>query len=148
DAALQLIKIAKQVYIINNTAALGGDPLMRDKIVNAENASVLNSANITSILGDKMVSAVKIIQDGKESQLAVEGIFVEIGLIPNSGFAHDVEKNQVGEIKVNCNNETNIPGIFAAGDVTDVPEKQIIIAAGEGAKASLGAFKYLVSNKF
>jgi len=68
---------------------------------------------------------------------------VEIGLIPNSHFALSLDKNALGEIKVDCHNRTNISGIFAAGDVTDVPEKQIIIAAGEGSKASLSAFKYL-----
>lgn len=63
--------------------------------------------------------------------------------MPNFEFAKDVEKNELGEIKVNFRNETNIPGIFAAGDVTDAPEKQIIIAAGEGSKAALGVFRYL-----
>jgi len=72
---------------------------------------------------------------------------VEIGLIPNSEFAKEVEKNERGEIKVNAYNETNIPGIFAAGDVTDVPEKQIIVAAGEGAKATLSAFRYLAKRR-
>jgi alkyl hydroperoxide reductase subunit F len=73
---------------------------------------------------------------------------VEIGLIPNSGFVKNIEKNAAGEIKINGSNETNIPGVFAAGDVTDVPEKQIIIAAGEGSKACLSAFKYLSRSKF
>ena len=73
----------------------------------------------------------------------VEGVFVEIGLLPNSEYAKIVKKNEFGEIVVNNRNETNIPGIFAAGDVTDVPEKQIIIAAGEGSKATLSAFHYL-----
>jgi alkyl hydroperoxide reductase subunit F len=73
---------------------------------------------------------------------------VEIGLIPNSEFAKDVERNELGEIKVNHYNETNIPGIFASGDVTDVPEKQIIIAAGEGSKACLSAFRYLAEHRF
>ncbi len=68
---------------------------------------------------------------------------MEIGLTPNSEFAEGVDKNDFSEIKVNSHNETNIPGIFAAGDVTDVPEKQIIIAAGEGAKAALSVFGYL-----
>ena len=62
-------------------------------------------------------------------------------------FAKDLEKNELGEIKVNRYNQTNIPGIFAAGDVTDVPEKQIIVAAGEGAKATLGVFRYLSEHK-
>ena len=76
----------------------------------------------------------------------MQGVFVEIGLIPNVVFAKDVAKNQKNEIKINLRNETNIPGIFAAGDVTDLPEKQIIIAAGEGAKAALNVFHYLLKN--
>jgi len=68
---------------------------------------------------------------------------VEIGLIPNSSFKSDLDKNEWGEIKVTSHNQTNISGIFAAGDVTDVPEKQIVVAAGEGAKAALAAFSYI-----
>jgi alkyl hydroperoxide reductase subunit F len=148
DAALQLIRIAKQVYIINITANLGGDAIMREKVEVSKNTTILNNTQVTAILGDKFVSGIKIKKEGKEEQLAVQGVFIEIGLIPNSEFAKDVEKNQFGEIKVNSRNETNIPGIFAAGDVTDVPEKQIIIAAGEGSKAALSAFRYLAQHKF
>ena len=147
DAALQLIKIAGKVYIINITPALGGDLIMREKIEAAENVTVLNNSEVVAVLGDKMVNAVKIKTQGKENQLPVQGIFVEIGLVPNSEFAGIIEKNEGNEIKVTRGNETNIPGIFAAGDVTDVPEKQIIIAAGEGSKATLGAFKYLSRKK-
>ncbi len=148
DAALQLIKIAKHVYIINITSSLGGDAIMREKLETSKNVTVLNNTQVTAILGDKFVSEIKIKREGKEVELAVQGIFVEIGLIPNSDFTKDIEKNQLGEIKVNCHNETNIPGVFAAGDVTDVPEKQIIIAAGEGSKAALSAFRYLAQHKF
>ncbi|MCL0093905.1 FAD-dependent oxidoreductase, partial [Dehalococcoidia bacterium] len=77
-------------------------------------------------------------------ELAAGGIFIEIGLIPNSDLARDVvNRNRAGEIEINCANETNVAGLFAAGDVTNVPEKQIVIAAGEGAKASLAAHRYL-----
>ena len=110
--------------------------------------TIFNQAQITAVMGDKFVSAIKINRQGKEENVSVQGVFVEIGLIPNSEFALEVEKNSLGEIKVNCHNETSIPGVFAAGDVTDVPEKQIIIAAGEGAKATLSAFRYLVQHKF
>ena len=76
----------------------------------------------------------------------MQGVFVEIGLIPNSEFVQDVEKNSKNEIIIDARNQTNIAGIFAAGDVTDVPEKQIIIAAGEGSKAVLSVFHYLSKN--
>ncbi|MBU3933497.1 MAG: FAD-dependent oxidoreductase [Candidatus Omnitrophica bacterium] len=147
DAALQLMNIARHIYIINITSTLGGDPVMREKVSASEKVSVLNDTRVTSILGDKMVSAIEVKAGEKEKTLAVRGVFVEIGLRPNSEFAKDLEKNEWGEIKVNCRNETNIPGIFAAGDVTDVPEKQIIIAAGEGSKAALSAFRYLSRNR-
>lgn len=143
DAALQMMKIARHVYIINNMASLGGDAVMREKVENSEVVTEINSARIKEILGDKMVTGIKVDASGEERTIPVQGIFVEIGLVPNSGFAEDILKNKAGEIMVNCRNETNIPGIFAAGDVTDVPEKQIIIAAGEGAKAALSAFRYL-----
>ena len=144
DAAIQLIRIARKVYIINAAGKLTGDPLMQDVVLQSEKVTVFNSAQVSVILGEKMVSAIKIKKDGVEEDLSVQGIFVEIGLIPNSEFASGVEKNRYGEIKVNPYNETNIPGIFAAGDVTDVPEKQIVIAAGEGSKAALSVFKYLI----
>ncbi|MBA2124051.1 hypothetical protein B9J78_03850 [bacterium Unc6] len=143
DATLQLLKIARQIYLINNTPTLGGDAVMREKVEDAKFVTVLNNAQVTKIFGERMVSGIKIKRQDREEALSVEGVFVEIGLIPTSEFAKDVEKNQFGEIRVNPYNETNIPGIFAAGDVTDVPEKQIIIAAGEGSKASLSAFRYL-----
>jgi len=147
DACLQLIKIAKRIYIVNITAKLGGDAVMREKAESSDKVTVLNNTRVTAILGDKMVSGIRIDASGREETLAVEGVFVEVGLLPNSAFAREVGKNEHGEIKVNCNNETNIPGIFAAGDVTDVAEKQIVIAAGEGSKAALAAFKYINRSK-
>ena len=143
DAALQLIKIAKNVYIVDINPKLGGDPIMREKVVASSNVEVISNSVVMSIEGEKFVKSVKIKTSGEERELAVEGVFVEIGLEPNSSFTKDIDKNDKEEIIVNCNSETNIRGIYAAGDVTDVPEKQIIIAAGDGAKAALGAFKYL-----
>jgi len=148
DAVLQLMNIAKHVYLINITANLGGDAVMREKIESSKMVTILNNSRVNAVLGEKFVNAIKVIKEGKEETLAVQGVFVEIGLIPNSEFAPDIERNQLGEIKVDCHNETSISGIFAAGDVTDVPEKQIIIAAGEGSKAALSAFRYLSQHKF
>lgn len=147
DAAIQLIKIARKIYIINAAGKLTGDPIMQDIVLHSAKVTVYNSAQVSVILGDKMVSAIKVKKDNVEETLSVQGVFVEIGLIPNSEFAKDIERNRYGEIKVNPYNETNIPGIFAAGDVTDVPEKQIVIAAGEGSKAALSVFKYLIHHK-
>jgi len=143
DACLQLIKIARYVYIINNTTYLTGDAIMRQKVEEAAIVTIFNNSKVIAVLGDKMVNSVRINHEGQEKTLNVQGIFVEIGLIPNSDFVKGIERNARGEIIINNRNETNIPGIFAAGDVTDVPEKQIIIAAGEGSKACLSAFRYL-----
>ena len=148
DAAIQLTRIAKHIHIINIAPALTGDAIMQEQVNASPLVTVLNNTQVNAILGDKMVKAIQIKREGKDEILAVEGIFVEIGLIPNSEFAKIVDKNRSGEIKVNCYNETNVEGIFAAGDVTDVPEKQIIIAAGEGAKAALSVFRYLVRHRF
>jgi len=148
DAALQLLRIARNVYLVNINPELSGDPVMREKVMSVETATVFNNSQVTAVLGERFVNGLKIKTAGKERILSVQGVFVEIGLIPNSDFAPDLAKNTLGEIQVNCHNETNIPGIFAAGDVTDVPEKQIIIAAGEGSKAALSAFRYLSQHKF
>jgi len=148
DAALQLMNIAKHVYIINITSSLSGDEIMREKVRENKIVTVLNDSQVTAVLGDKMLSGIRVKKEGKEKEISVQGVFVEIGLMPNSEFAKDIEKNGSGEIKVTPYNKTNIPGIFAAGDVTDVPEKQIIIAAGEGSKAALGVFKYLAQHRF
>jgi len=148
DAALQLVRIAKYVYLINITEKLTGDPIMQEQLNANPLVTVMNNARVTGIIGDKFVTAIKVTRDGKQETLAVEGVFVEIGLKPNSEFTKGLELNEWGEVRVNSRNETNIPGIFAAGDVTDVPEKQIVIAAGEGSKAALSVFKYLILHKF
>lgn len=148
DATLQLMNIAKHIYLINIAPALTGDAVMCEKVQESKIVTLLNNSQVSAVTGEKMVNGIKVKKEGKEQFLAVAGVFVEIGLIPNSEFIKDVEKNKLGEIKVNTSNETNIPGIFAAGDITDVPEKQIIIAAGEGSKATLSAFKYLSEHRF
>ena len=143
DAALQLVKIARKVFIINNVPELGGDAIVRDKVMASDKVTVINNAQVSEVRGGSFVEKITVDQLGKEREIPVQGVFVEIGLIPNSSFAELLERNERGEIMVDSYNRTNIPGIFAAGDVTDVPEKQIIIAAGEGAKAALGAFSYI-----
>ena len=148
DAALQLIKISPHVYIVNIAAELTGDPIMIETITKASNAQIWNNSRVKKIYGDTFVRGIEIEKEGKLHKLDVEGVFVEIGLIPNYDFANILEINQLGEIVVDCHNRTNIEGIFAAGDVTNVPEKQIIIACGEGSKACLSAFKYLSTHKF
>jgi alkyl hydroperoxide reductase subunit F len=148
DAALQLMKIARHTTIINITPTLGGDAVMREKVKMSEAVTVLNNTQVARVYGDKFVAGIRIRRENKEEDLSVQGVFVEIGLLPNSEFVQGPELNERKEIKINSRNETSITGIFAAGDVTDVPEKQIIIAAGEGSKATLSAFRYLAQHKF
>ncbi|MCX5709149.1 MAG: FAD-dependent oxidoreductase [Candidatus Omnitrophica bacterium] len=148
DAALQLVNIASKVYIINNVSSLAGDAIMREKLETNPKVTVLNNSQIKAVLGEKFVKSIRVLTPEDEKEFLVQGVFVEIGLIPNSEFAAGLDKNKTGEIKVDSRNETSIPGIFASGDVTDVPEKQIIIAAGEGSKAALNVFRYLSQHKF
>ncbi len=148
DAALQLMRIARYIYIVNIASSLTGDAIMQEQVNESKIVKVLNNTKVIQVIGDKLVNAIRIETEGRENTLPVQGVFVEIGLIPNSEFAKGIEKNSIGEIKVNCHNETNMEGVFAAGDVTDVPEKQIIIAAGEGSKACLSAFSYLIKHRF
>ncbi|MCX7927212.1 MAG: FAD-dependent oxidoreductase [Candidatus Omnitrophica bacterium] len=143
DAALQLVRFCNKVYILNNTDHLTGDEIAQEKLFKTANATVLNNTEVTAIEGEKFVSGIVFRQNNQKKYLSVQGVFIEIGLIPNSEFVQGVEKNSLGEIIVDCSNHTSVAGIFGAGDVTNVPEKQIIIAAGEGAKASLSVFRYL-----
>ena len=143
EASLQLIKIANHIDIINITDEVIGDEIIKQKVISSEKVTVRNNTQVKEIIGDKFVKGITITSGSGEEKIALEGVFVEIGLIPNSSFKSDLDKNEAGEIKVDSHNQTNISGIFAAGDVTDVPEKQIVVAAGEGAKAALAAFSYL-----
>ncbi len=143
DAALQMAKIARKTYVINIMEHFTGDAVMAEKIMADKNVEVMHNARVAAVHGDGFVDAISVARQSKTEKLFVKGIFVEIGLIPNSSFLKGVDKNEAGEVKIDSHNRTNITGLFAAGDVTDVPEKQIIIAAGEGSKALLEAFRYL-----
>jgi alkyl hydroperoxide reductase subunit F len=147
QAAIQLMKIAGHVYLIEIGPRLTADKIVQEKIAANKKTSILTNTEVKAVLGDKLVTGLKIKEKSGERVLSVQGVFVETGLFANSEFAETLDKNKKGEIKIDSRNRTNIPGIFAAGDVTDVPEKQIIIAAGEGAKATLSAFKYLAHLK-
>lgn len=143
DATLQLIKIARKVYLVTSAPEFSGDEIMQEKVRASSIVTIYNSTQPIAVHGEKFVNAMSIKKDGLVTKLSAEGIFIEIGLIPNSWFVKEVVKNKRDEIEIDAHNRTNIPGIFAAGDVTNVPEKQIVIAAGEGSKAALGVFRYL-----
>jgi len=143
EAVLQLIKIAKSVYLLQRGPQLKADTILVEKAKTSDKVKIWTNSQVKEIVGDKLVTGIRVQRNGTETLLPVQGVFVEIGSVPNSDIVGFVEKNRWGEIIVNCKCETNIPGLFAAGDVTDVPEKQIVVAAGEGCKAVLSAFRYL-----
>jgi NADH-dependent peroxiredoxin subunit F len=145
EAALDLIPAAGHVDMVSVTP-LTGDPIMIKKLTAAANLTIYTEQQTEKIFGGNKVEGITIkdLKTGNTRQLDVTGVFVEIGLIPNSDVVKDLVKlNPAGEVQINCACETSVPGLFAAGDVTDVPEKQIVIAAGEGAKALLQAHRYL-----
>ncbi|MFH0817404.1 MAG: FAD-dependent oxidoreductase [Candidatus Micrarchaeota archaeon] len=148
NAALQMIEIAKKVYIIDINSELGGETVAREKIKSSQKVEVINSAKVERINGGNFVSSISLRVSGKKRKIDLQGIIIEIGYTPSVEFAAILAKNQDSEIIINGKTETNVPGIFAAGDVSNVYGKQIIIAAGEGAKASLAAFKYVSTKKW
>lgn len=145
EAALELAGIADKVFLVSR-GSWTGETILQDK-VRSSAVEILEHHAPVEILGDDRVQGLSIEpRDGGEAQtLAVDGVFVEIGLSPGSDFALDLlETNARGEIRVDRNLETGVRGLFAAGDVTDGRDKQVVIAAGEGARAALAAFDYLV----
>lgn len=147
DAVVQLMKICPKVFLIEATPELRADEVMIEQAKAADNVDIFTNAMVKEIRGEQMVSSISIedAETHETTDLDVSGVFVEIGLVPNTRFIEQlVRLNKYGEIPVDCAARTGIAGLYAAGDVTDVPEKQIIIAAGDGAKAALGAYSYLV----
>jgi len=145
EAALDMVKIAEHVDLVSLTP-LTGDAILVDKLADAKNLSIFTEHQTEKIEGQDFVKGVLIkdLKSGQRKRLEVTGVFIEIGLVPNSEPVSGlVELNKWGEVPINCSCETIVPGLYAAGDVTDIPEKQIVVAAGEGAKAALQAHRYL-----
>ena len=147
DAVIQLMGLCPKVYLIEHSPALRADAVVVKKARAADNVEILTNTSVKEIVGDDFVEGIIIddVNGANRRKLDVKGVFIEIGLIPNTSFLNQlVHLNPQGEIPVDCAARTGVPGLYAAGDVTDVPEKQIIIAAGDGAKAALGAYAYLL----
>lgn len=148
DATLALSKTAKQVFVVNLNQALSGETIVKDKVESAPNVKIFNNTKATAILGEKSVTGLEVLPFGKEKHvLEVDGVFVEIGYEPSGEFDELTQKNERGEIQVDNNLMTNVPGLFAAGDINDAWGEQIIIAAGEGAKAAMAVSDYLNKQK-
>ena len=146
EAAIDLAAVAGEVILVQNLDRLTADKILTDKLAAFGNVRYMYKSSVREIKGENAVTSVVLENSatGAVMEVAAEGIFIEIGLEPNSGFARDiVEMNDAGEIMVDCACRTSRAGVFAAGDVTTVPYKQIIIAGGEGAKAALSACDYL-----
>jgi len=149
EAVIDLMKVAKNVYMVSLTP-LTGDQILQDKVIGSPKVEVFTEYKILRIVGDSAVEGIEIesLKTGEVKRLDVQGIIVEIGLLPNSGMVIDtLETNSIGEIVVDSRCRTGISGVFACGDVTDVPFKQVIVAAGEGAKAALSAHDYIINQR-
>lgn len=148
EAAIDLAGIVKEVVLFEYNDQLKADKVLVDKLKSLPNTRIMTSAKTAKVVGDgKTVTGLEYEDrvSGETKLEPLEGIFVQIGLLPNSQFAKDiVETNKFGEIIVDEKNRTSVPGIYAAGDVTNTPFKQIVIAMGEGAKAALTSFEDLM----
>jgi len=148
EAAIDLAGIVAHVTLLEFGESMRADAVLQNKLRSLSNVTILTMAQTTEVLGDGQKVTGLVYKDRNSDELhnvELEGIFVQIGLLPNSDWLKgSVELNRFGEIIVDAKGQTNIPGVFAAGDVTTVPYKQIVIALGEGAKASLSAFDHLI----
>ncbi|MEK7190015.1 MAG: FAD-dependent oxidoreductase [Patescibacteria group bacterium] len=144
ESALMLGEIASQIFLLNRNKQFKGETVLIEKVNQHPKITVLTQSKTQRILGEKSVIGVEY-EDatGQTKQIAVNGVFVHAGWEPNSDFIDFVKKNDRGEIMVDKNCATDVPGIFAAGDVTDTTYKQIIVAAGMGATAALSAVNFL-----
>ncbi|WP_312484397.1 alkyl hydroperoxide reductase subunit F [Stutzerimonas nitrititolerans] len=148
EAAIDLAGIVAHVTLLEFGEELRADAVLQRKLQSLANVTILKMAQTTEVKGDGQKVTGLVYKDRTSEALhevELEGIFVQIGLLPNSDWLKGtVELSRFGEIIVDAKGQTNIPGVFAAGDVTTVPYKQIVIAVGEGAKASLSAFDHLI----
>ena len=147
EAAIDLAGIVGHVTLVEYDTVLRADAVLQRKLHSMKNVTVLTNAQTTEITGHQTVNGLVYTErsSGEVHKVALDGVFIQIGLIPNTDWLKGVvELSKHGEIVVDAKGQTSVPGVFAAGDATTVPFKQIIIAAGDGAKAALGAFDHLM----
>lgn len=147
DATLYLSKIAAKVYLVHRRQEFNGESFLVDQLKEAANVELVLNATVTEIKGDQRVTSV-IVADvddvQKAREIATDGVFIEIGFVVKADFVKGlVEVDARNQIKISPDCETSVPGMFAAGDVTTVTYKQIVVSAGEGCKAALQAYLYL-----
>ncbi|MGB4926260.1 MAG: FAD-dependent oxidoreductase, partial [Giesbergeria sp.] len=148
EAAIDLAGVVARVTVLEFAPELKADAVLQRKLLSMPNVTVITNAQTTQVTGDSSKVTGLNYTDrttGEAQDLALEGIFVQIGLLPNTDWLKGtVELTRFGEIQVDSHGRTDVPGVFAAGDCTTVPYKQIVIAAGDGAKAALSAFDHLI----
>ena len=151
SAAFELSRIAGKVYLVSRREWRADEAPLIENVKASGNIEKIIGYVVEAIAGEEMVKGItiKTFPKGDEyKSLTVDGVFVEIGLLPNSDFAKGLVKmNERGEIMADCNTWTGVPGLFAAGDVTTVEDKQIVIACGQGAVAVMSAFEYLLRGR-
>jgi alkyl hydroperoxide reductase subunit F len=146
--AVDLLKVEAEVALVNFIKGWQADEALQERVKRIGNVSLLDYHQVVRIEGKDAVTAVAVRnrENDKEDRLDANGVFVEIGLLPNNEPVKNiVALNEHGEVIVDCSCKTSVEGLFGAGDVTTVPHKQIVIAAGEGAKAALSAYDYLIN---
>ena len=147
EAAIDLANIVDHVTVIEYGEELKADAVLVNRLISLDNVTVITNAETKEIKGKEKVTGLTYVDRDTEERhtLDVDGVFVQIGLVPNTDWLEGtVALTKWGEIEIDKHNATSMPGVFAAGDCTDIPYKQIIIAMGEGANAGLGAFDYLI----
>lgn len=149
EAAIDLAGIVQHVTVLEFASELKADSVLQDRLHSLPNVTVVKNAQTKEITGTDNVNGITYTErdTGIEQHIELSGVFVQIGLVPNTDWLGDtVERNKFGEIIVDKRGATNTPGVYAAGDCTDAPNKQIIISMGSGANAALGSFDYLIRN--
>lgn len=149
EAAIDLAGIVKHVTVFEFLPELKADTILQERLRSLPNVTVLTNVATKEITGTDRVNGITYVDRATEEEkhLELQGVFIQIGLVPNTDWLGDtVERNRMGEIVVDQHGATSMPGVFAAGDCTNSPYKQIIISMGSGATAALGAFDYIIRN--
>ena len=147
EAAIDLAGVASHVTVLEFMPELKADSVLQDRLNSLSNTTVIKNAQVKEITGTSKVDGVTYVEreSGQEKHIELQGVFVQIGLVPNTEWLDGtLERTKMGEIIVDNHGATTIPGVFAAGDCTNSPYKQIIISMGSGATAALGAFDYMI----
>lgn len=148
EAAIDLAGIVKHVTVLEYSSELKADSVLQDRLYSLPNVTVIKNAQTKEITGTDKVNGITYVDrdTGEASHIELQGVFVQIGLVPNTDWLGETIERERGEIVVDKRGATNLPGVFAAGDCTNSAYKQIIISMGSGATAALGAFDYLIRN--